>query len=113
MLSTVKLTNVNTLKHLDLINASFSDPIIKETKNSLIMNNKQKCISASLCKLSSTEKKAEEIILRNTMSSQLKCILAMTGIDSSCKKANGRKKLTLCHRGDCILINKNYSVSIN
>ena len=66
MLSNVKLTKLNMLKHLgiNLANASFCASKIKETRISLIMTCKQICISAlAKCKPCY----ADNIINKNAM----------------------------------------------
>ena len=131
MLSNVKLTKLNMLKHLgiNLANASFCASKIKETRISLIMTCKQICISAlAKCKpcyadnIINKNAMTEEIISKNTVSSHLMCILAKIGINkkklsrtvsSGCKALACAPDIGYKYKGNSDLLDKNYSVGIN
>ncbi len=123
MLSTVNLTKLNTIKHLNcnLTNASFSDPKIKAS-NSLIMTSDKSCISASLKHtLGGIDKKINKNAMTEgiTLSKKMSSCMALTGNGKKtnpCSAGKGCIKASLSTvkpKLNCNLLKKNSSVSIN
>ncbi|MBQ8145622.1 MAG: hypothetical protein IJ039_02460 [Clostridia bacterium] len=117
MLSNVKLTKLNTVKHLNcnLTNASFSEPEIKSSSiDSLIMTSKQICISASLKHmLKGTDKKTDKNAITEELILSKGKITAYCNMDKSAGQMSlNAGKQSYKYKGNCGLLKKNYSVSI-